>query len=380
MSAPFRGREQSRDEIEDRLLYAPQWARERLPGDAGSTRLTSSPPLAPGKDGRKEAPALRPLPPRFEGDIAVEALRRQLSLDPVIMPEPPIGMCRTPWAPWLARLLAMFMLAAVGAFGFTWITSREVTSSHDPRHDGGAGDRSVMVASSVRQAQLTAAPRLLTATPRLMVESRRGYANEPLALGVMLEGKANGESLLLDGLADGTRLSAGMPIGRTGWRVSAADLGGVMAYAPQDFVGIMDAKADLRSAHDRLMDSQFVTLEWIAKQPEAGAAPSRETPEPAAHQALDSEEIAALVKRAQAFLKTGDIAAARLLLRRAANANSAAAALALGATFDESMLAQLGVLGLRADADQARAWYRKAVELGSTEASRRLEALESGSR
>ena len=156
MSAPFRGREQSRDEIEDRLLYAPRWARERLPGDAGSTRLTSSPPLAPGKDGRKEAPALRPLPPRFEGDIAVEALRRQLSLDPVIMPEPPIGMRRTPWAPWLARLLAMFMLAAVGAFGFTWITSREVTSSHDPRHDGGAGDRSVMVASSVRQAQLTA--------------------------------------------------------------------------------------------------------------------------------------------------------------------------------------------------------------------------------
>ena len=86
------------------------------------------------------------------------------------------------------------------------------------------------------------------------------------------------------------------------------------------------------------------------------------------------------MKRAQEFLKTGDIAAARLLLRRAANANSAAAALALGATFDESMLAQLGVLGLRADADQARAWYRKAVELGSTEASRRLEALESGSR
>ena len=327
MSAPFRGREQSRNEIEDGLLYAPRWAREHLPGDAGSTRRRSSPPLAPEKGGpSEEPPPLRPLPPRFEGDIAVEALRRQLSLDPVVMPEPPIRMRRTPWVPWLARLLAMFMLAGVAALGFTWITSRGVTP-HDVRTDSGDLDRSVVLASPMKQAQLAA-------TPRLLVESRRGYANEPLALGVMLEGKANGESLLLEGLADGTRLSAGMPIGRTGWRVSAADLGGVMAYAPQDFVGTMDAKADLRSAHDRLMDSQFVTLEWVTKESKAGATPTREQIEPASHQALDAEELAALMKRAQEFLKTGDIASARLLLRRAADANSAPAALALGATFD----------------------------------------------
>ncbi len=374
MSAPIRGREQSRDEVEDGLLYAPRWAREHPPGDAGSARVTSSPPLAPGRGGGNQPPPMSPLPPRFEGDIAVEALRRQLSLDPVIMPEPPIRMRSSPWLPWLARLLAMFMLAGAGAFGFTWITSRGVTSSHDPGQEKGAGAAAaVLVASPPKQAQLTA-------VPRLVVEGQRGYANEPLALGVALEGKANGESLLLEGLADGTRLSAGMPIGRTGWRVSAADLGGVMAYAPADFVGVMDAKADLRSAHDRLMDSQFVMLEWMAKQPAAGVAPSHETNEPAAHQALDAEEIAALMKRAQEFLKTGDIASARLLLRRAANASNAAAALALGATFDETRLAELGVLGLRADADQARTWYRKAVELGSTEASRRLERLENASR
>jgi hypothetical protein len=374
MSAPIRGRERSRDQVQDGLLYAPRWARDHRPGDPGSTGITSSPPLAPGKGGHSnETPPLPPMSPRFEGDVAVEALRRQLSLDPVVMPEPPIRMRRTPWLPWLARLLATFMLAGAAAFGFTWITSRDVTSSRDPGRESRVGDSSSVVASSVQ-------PVPLTAMPRLLVESRRGYANEPLALGVALEGKADGESLLLDGLADGTKLSAGMPIGRTGWRVPAADLGQVMAYAPQDFVGVMDAKVDLRSAHDRLMDSQFVTLEWIAKQPDAGAAPGRETNEPTAHQSLDAEEIAVLMKRAQEFLKTGDIASARLLLRRAANADSAEAALALGATFDESLLAELGVLGLRPDAVQARAWYRKAAELGSTEASRRLERLAGGSR
>ncbi len=374
MSAPIRGREQSHDEIEEGLLYAPRWAREQPPGNAGSTRLTNSPPLAPARGGGNQPARLSPLPPRFEGDIAVEALRRQLSLDPVIMPEPPIRMRRSPWLPWLARLFAMFMLAGAGAFGFTWITSRGVTSSHDLGQEKRAGAASaVLVASPPQHPQLTA-------VPRLVVEGQRGYANEPLALGVALEGQANGESLLLEGLADGTRLSAGMPIGRTGWRVSAADLGGVMAYAPADFVGVMDAKADLRSSHDRLMDSQFVMLEWMAKQPAAGAAPSDETNGPAAHQALDAEEVATLMKRAQEFLKTGDIASARLLLRRAANASSAPAALALGETFDQTRLAELGVLGLRADADQARTWYRKAVELGSAEASRHLERLENAAR
>jgi TPR repeat protein len=63
-------------------------------------------------------------------------------------------------------------------------------------------------------------------------------------------------------------------------------------------------------------------------------------------------------------------------LRRAANAGSAQAALALGTTFDGDFLAELGVLGLARDIEQARTWYQLAVKLGSAEASRRLERLE----
>ena len=48
----------------------------------------------------------------------------------------------------------------------------------------------------------------------------------------------------------------------------------------------------------------------------------------------DSEEIATLIKRGKDLLDNGDLSAARLLLRRAAEAGSAEGALMLGSTFD----------------------------------------------
>ena len=82
-----------------------------------------------------------------------------------------------------------------------------------------------------------------------------------------------------------------------------------------------------------------------------------------------------LVKRSEELIAQGDIAAARLMLTRAAEAGDARAALVLGATYDSAMLRKLGVLGVAADAAQARAWYAKAADYGSGEATQRLEQL-----
>jgi hypothetical protein len=90
---------------------------------------------------------------------------------------------------------------------------------------------------------------------------------------------------------------------------------------------------------------------------------------------LDSDEIATLVKRGQDFIANGDLAAARLLLRRAAEAGSAEAALTLGTTYDPVMLRRLGAIGTAADLAQARHWYQLAAELGSTAASQQLAGL-----
>ena len=91
---------------------------------------------------------------------------------------------------------------------------------------------------------------------------------------------------------------------------------------------------------------------------------------------LASDEIAMLLKRGKDAFSTGDLAAARLLLRRGAEAGSAEAALALGATFDPLVLRRLGAIGAAPDAAQARQWYQKAVALGSTTASQPLAKLE----
>ena len=91
---------------------------------------------------------------------------------------------------------------------------------------------------------------------------------------------------------------------------------------------------------------------------------------------LASDEIAMLLRRGKDAFTTGDLAAARLLLRRAAEAGSAEAALALGATFDPLVIRRLGAIGAAPDAAQARQWYQKAMALGSTTASQPLAQLE----
>jgi hypothetical protein len=90
---------------------------------------------------------------------------------------------------------------------------------------------------------------------------------------------------------------------------------------------------------------------------------------------LDSEEVAILVKRGNDFIANGDFAAARLLLRRAAEAGSAEGAFALGTTFDPVMLQRLGAIGAAPDLAEARRWYQRAAELGSRTASQQLAGL-----
>jgi hypothetical protein len=101
--------------------------------------------------------------------------------------------------------------------------------------------------------------------------------------------------------------------------------------------------------------------------------PPAPAPAPPMLRQLDPEEVALLLKRGEVLIAQGDIASARLMLTRAAEAGDARAALTLGATYDADMLRKLGVMGVAGDAAKARAWYEKAAGYGSGEATRRLE-------
>jgi hypothetical protein len=90
---------------------------------------------------------------------------------------------------------------------------------------------------------------------------------------------------------------------------------------------------------------------------------------------LSPDELGRLINRGEAFLAQGDVSAARLVLLRAAEARDPRAALALGSTFDPNVLKRMGVVGVQADPDQARAWYERAAEFGSGDANQRLSAL-----
>jgi hypothetical protein len=99
-------------------------------------------------------------------------------------------------------------------------------------------------------------------------------------------------------------------------------------------------------------------------------------PEPSIHH-LDPDAIASLLKRAEALIASGDVAAARLVLRRAADVGDAHAAMTLAETYDPVFLEKLGVHGFVPDLAMARSWYEKARVFGSAEAPQRLETLAS---
>ncbi len=82
-----------------------------------------------------------------------------------------------------------------------------------------------------------------------------------------------------------------------------------------------------------------------------------------------------MLARGDDLLATGDVAAARLFYQRAAEQGNAAAATAVGQTYDPAILDLLRVRGVRGDAQLAAEWYRKAMAAGDRQAEIRLKRL-----
>ena len=108
------------------------------------------------------------------------------------------------------------------------------------------------------------------------------------------------------------------------------------------------------------------------------AAPAVAAPAPAAPPArrLDADELATLLKRAKGLIAIGDIAPARLLLQRAADAQEASAALLLAQTYDPAVLGTPDMRSITPDPAMARAWYQKAAQFGSLDAQQRLAQMQ----
>jgi hypothetical protein len=200
---------------------------------------------------------------------------------------------------------------------------------------------------------------------------------EVCPLAVTVVGSVVGASVVINGLASGSTLTVGLPLGTNGWQLAAADLDKALVRPPQAFIGPMDVVLELRLADNTLLDRKPLRLEWVA------AAGKQSTGYPLRQ--LSGQELAGLIKRGERFIATGDLASARLVLQRAAEAGDHRAALMLAGTYDPIVLEKIGIQGFAPDIIRgfapniasARTWYELAKQFGSTEAVRRLEMLAS---
>ncbi len=80
--------------------------------------------------------------------------------------------------------------------------------------------------------------------------------------------------------------------------------------------------------------------------------------------------------RGDELFAVGDVASARLFYQRAGEAGNAKAALRLGETYDPFFLAQARLNGGLGDPALAIHWYRRARDLGASEAEILLKNAE----
>ncbi len=402
--------------FEDRLKYAPPWARRPAPKDNGEARPAEAPKetlpepervaparnldppaagrlaIAPGPTTAPGAPDqpstwLRAPARGFEGDRAMRELRTRMTLDPQLVPEPPQPASRGPALKRIVRLLAITGFAAGAAYLVVLFAFPDAQTAIEERD----GTPAPVLTTIDPSRSASPAPGRASSVRLALIESRRALANESVPLGVTLTGALDDGAVIVSGLPAGTRLSAGAALDDGSWRVPVAELTQAAVEPPRNFMGAMDLAVELRAADDVVADTSSMRIEWapsIAAMP--GQAQAFASPEQGLRGAAppvrpgnvtpDNEEIASLVKRGQDFIANGDLASARLVLRRAADAGDAQAALLLGSTYDPATFKQLKVIGSAPDPAEARAWYQRAVELGSTEAVRRLEPLALGAR
>ena len=207
----------------------------------------------------------------------------------------------------------------------------------------------------------------------------------PLALGPLLP-VGSARYLLLRGLPEQTRLSAGRRTGVETWMVKSGDVpnltltpgDGASGDYPVD-VYLLEASDSLQARRRlvlRVDDTPQVfdgglSLGWSMPMPDV----SQKTSPATASAGISKLEADAVRDRAQTLFARGNFTAARHLLSDLAARGEADAAYELSLTYDPEVLAKAGIQNVNADADKARAWYKYAAQAGHAGAAKRLQML-----
>ena len=396
----------------DPEYYAPRELRDRAMGE--------SPKLVPSNDGWRprtptEGPSSQPLSKparRHDSEMFTKAVAQAMQEARDMAPvEAPSVLRDLSGRRALFQQVIRFSIAVAIAASIATLLVMAIPSSQRPAGQDAPSLSAAWqsVKSSVVPAQQPAPPPRRTAT--LAVQDGSGFTNDPVPLGIHVGAPPPDAFVSINGLTTGARLTSGRRVSGSEWRVPATEISGVSVIPPEGYTGQMLVTAELRDATGAALTGTSTRLTWQAAP--AAAAPSLATvapravvPPPAAAVAppvvvpspvavataapsaipapsppaetvrtLDPREVAALIRRGQDLLASGDVQSARLLLMRGAEARDARAALLVGTTYDPALLRQIGADGPLADTAQARTWYQRAKDWGEPDAQRKLEAL-----
>ena len=103
-------------------------------------------------------------------------------------------------------------------------------------------------------------------TPRLAFQNLRAAINQPLPLGIGLTKSTGGETLVLGGFVEGTRLCAGTALSTTRWSGPGHGLDKTFISAPNDFDGIMKVTVTLYSSTQDVLETREVDFEWSSSR------------------------------------------------------------------------------------------------------------------
>ncbi len=154
-------------------------------------------------------------------------------------------------------------------------------------------------------------------------------------------------------LPDGASFSSGRPFGVNEWNLSPDEISGLTMQLPKEQSGAADLRVELVAADGEVMARTATRLDVA--------------PPPATELVVRSGEedrVATLMGYGQKMMDVGYLAGARAYYQRAAEAGSAKAALAVGATYDPEVLGALNIQGAKPDPKAAETWHARAAGLG----------------
>jgi hypothetical protein len=187
--------------------------------------------------------------------------------------------------------------------------------------------------------------------------------------------------LMFRDLPNGFKLSSGF-ITNDAYIASIANYNNISIIPPENYKGSFPLRVLLYRGNNIAPIERIVNISIGKDAPtenvntSAGAKPQNNEIDEVTSLKISPESEASSLAQGEKLIESGNIVYARLIYEDLAMQGSARGAFALGQTYDSEFLKRMEVVGMQADFNTAKKWYKKAAKMGNVAAARRLNTLE----